>query len=118
MAKRPHRACPVCRVLNCGIPSHDTESRERERKRVVAARQRAGYRPYSSAERREHERIIDAHVAAHGWWCPGAPDLDHAPHLVAPNGLDVDHIIPVGAGGQRVGGPKRVLCRAMNRGRR
>lgn len=62
MAKRPHRACPVCRVLNCGIPSHDTESRERERKRVVAARQRAGYRPYSSAERREQFPHVDLSI--------------------------------------------------------
>lgn len=66
-----------------------------------------------------HASIIAAWVAANGWVCPGAAELGHKPHRVKPGQLDVDDIVPVGKGG-RPDDPcnKRVLCRAVNRGRR
>lgn len=88
------------------------------RRKLAGQRQRK-VRPYDSAERTLHASIIARHVEAHGWWCPGAADLGHKPHVVKPGALDVDDIVPVKDGGDRRDvRNKRVLCRSANRGRR
>lgn len=111
--------CPRCRAVDCRCGyAAEREERRVEWQRLRNERQRRT-RPYDSAERTLHASIVAAHVAAHGWWCPGAPDLQHAPHVVKPGRLDVDDIVPVKDGGDRRDpGNKRVLCRSANRGRR
>lgn len=104
--------CPRCRrsVCTCGYRAQQAKAKaERQRRQ----------RPYDSGERTLHAGIIASHVVAHGWWCPGAADLGHKPHLVKPGTLDVDDIVPVKDGGDRHDPRnKRVLCRSANRGRR
>lgn len=74
-------------------------------------------RPYHHGERVEHAQLIREWVDQHGWTCPGAPDLGHPPHRVQPGALTADHVIEVAHGGQRAGGPKRILCRSANSSR-
>lgn len=88
------------------------------RRKLRGQRQRE-VRPYDHVERALHSSIIARHVEAHGWWCPGAPELGHKPHPVKPGQLDCDDIVPVSRGGDRRDPQnKRVLCRSVNRGRR
>jgi len=74
----------------------------------VNARRKAK-RPYSHAERLEHQRLIAEHVASHGYVCPLC-------------GLDafyltVDHEQPFAQGGAAAGGAKRVVCERCNKRR-
>ena len=60
------------------------------------------------AERKRRERVVAAHVAKHGWWCPG-----HGKHQPHPSqDLTAAHIVAVVAGGGD--GPLTVLCRSEN----
>lgn len=75
---------------------------------LVNARRKAK-RPYNHAERLEHERLIDEHVARHGHVCPACgleTDL-----------LTVDHLQPYARGGAAAGGEKRVVCDRCNKRR-
>ena len=111
--------CPRCRAADCvcGYVA-EREAAKLEQRRERGRRQRK-VRPYDSAERTLHSAILARHVAAHGWLCPGAPDLGHEAHAVKPGHLDVDDILPVSQGGDRRDpANKRVLCRSVNRGRR
>jgi hypothetical protein len=70
-------------------------------------------RPYDHAERLEHQAIIAAWVALHGWTCPGCGPSDGKPH--PSTDLTVDHAeMPVALGGRRVAQRKRVVCRPGN----
>lgn len=54
-------------------------------------------------------RVVEAHVARHGFICPGWGVEPHpALDLVA------DHVLPVAAGGLSVPGNVQVLCRRCN----
>jgi hypothetical protein len=97
----PTRPSPICK--DCGL----AQGCECDR-RSPARRYRS-----SSAWTNESRRIIEAHVAAHGWWCPGAPELGHDPHPCTD--LTTDHLDELV--GSLPGGPRRVLCRVEN-GRR
>jgi len=66
-------------------------------------------RPYSHAERLEHERLVAAHVAAHGNVCPACGSTNVK--------LTVDHEQPVSRGGAAAGGPKRIVCDLCNKRR-
>ncbi len=65
--------------------------------------------------RRLRARILAAWIKEHGHWCPGAPDLRHAPHPAIV--LTLDHIIPIRNGGTHDEGNLRVLCRSANASR-
>lgn len=111
--------CPRCRGTFCVCGYMAEREKQRAERRKERGRQQREKRPYSSAERTLHASIIARHVAAHGWWCPGAPELNHKPHPVRPGQLDVDDIVPVSRGGDRLDPQnKRVLCSRVNRGRR
>jgi len=111
--------CPHCRAVTCVCGYVAERDARREARRKERGRRQRQARPYDSVERTLHAGIIAAHVEAHGWWCPGAPDLGHKPHAVKPGALDVDDIVPVSRGGDRRDPQnKRVLCRRANRGRR
>jgi hypothetical protein len=104
--------CPRCRATICRCGYKAEQARKRQEKE-------ARRRPYDHAERTLHAAIIASWVAAHGWMCPGAADLEHKAHRVKPGMLDVDDIVPVAKGGDRRDPRnKRVLCRTANRGRR
>jgi hypothetical protein len=78
-----------------------------------AARQRKRNRRrtwYGPEWRRVAAAAVAAHVARYGWWCPGAPDLDHEPHVS--HDLVVDHIQP-----RSLARGVRVLCRSANSAR-
>ena len=60
------------------------------------------------ADRKRRERVVAAHVAKHGWWCPG-----HGKHQPHPSrDLTADHDTPVVHGG--INGPLTVRCRSCN----
>lgn len=72
-------------------------------------------RRLSAAERARRRRVVDAHIAQHGLWCPGHPS--HPAHPVKQRrDLTADHIYPRFAGGAE-SGPLRVLCRSANSAR-
>ena len=111
--------CPRCRAVRCVCGYIAQREQELAMRRKVRGERQRQVRPYDSAERRMHAYIISEHVAAHGWVCPGAAELGHAPHRVVPGTLDVDDVLPVSRGGDRRDARnKRVLCRSVNRGRR
>jgi hypothetical protein len=109
--------CPRCRAVECVcgyVAERDRLKAERTKERGRRQREK---RPYSAAERTLHASIIASHVEAHGWWCMGLPEINHRPHAVRPGELDVDDIVPVIQGGDRMDQRnKRVLCRKVNRG--
>ena len=74
----------------------------------VNARRKAK-RPYSHAERLEHERIVAAYVAEHGYTCPVCGQEAGL--------LTVDHVQPYARGGAAAGGEKRVVCDRCNKRR-
>jgi len=111
--------CPRCRAVECVCGYVAERDRLRAERTKERGRRQREKRPYSAAERALHASIIASHVEAHGWHCPGAPELGHRPHPVKPGQLDVDDIVPVSRGGHRLDPRnKRVLCRRVNRGRR
>lgn len=67
---------------------------------------RRNYRPGWT---RLSQQTIAAHVAAHGWTCPGWRRPAHPSRS-----LTADHRIPVAAGGASVPGNLGVLCRSCN----
>jgi hypothetical protein len=67
-------------------------------------------RPYSEAERRRRHATVAAHVAIHGWWCPGW-GADHPPH--PSSDLTAHHVDAYGRTGSE-SGPLAVLCRSYN----
>ena len=104
--------CPRCRAVECRCGYA-------EEKRALRIQRQRERRPYDHRERTLHASIIARWVDQNGWLCPGCPELDHKPHRVKPGQLDVDDIVPVSQGGDRHDPRnKRVLCRAVNRGRR
>ena len=62
--------------------------------------------------RRRRDALIAGHRQQHGDWCPGAPDLDHAPHATVD--LTADHIQPLSLGGTHELSNLRVLCGSAN----
>jgi len=109
----PTRRClePTCSERIRVQPGHRTPSRCPAHQRVVdqAKRQR---RPHTYAEDQRRAAAVAAHVAVHGWWCPGWGDRPAHPSM----DLTADHIIPVGAGGPE-DGPLLVRCRPCNSAR-
>jgi hypothetical protein len=76
-------------------------------------RPRPSYEPGHDARAR---RIIAAHIARHGLWCPGAPELGHLAHQTSGEGggkLTLDHRVPRVLGGTAADGT-RVLCQRWN----
>jgi len=65
----------------------------------------------SSALRALRKAAVDAHVQAHGQWCPGHEIPAH--EVALRKDLCADHLTPVGAGGDPAG-PFGVLCRSCN----
>ena len=88
---------PIKRVWNYAYP-----------KNAVNARRKAK-RPYSHAERSEHERLIAAYIAEHGYRCPVCG--------LEVERLTVDHLDPRARGGAAAGGEKRVICDRCNKRR-
>lgn len=60
---------------------------------------------HDPAETARRAHAVAAHVAAHGWWCPG-DGPDHPPH--PSRDLTAHHVTGPGHG------PLRVLCRSRN----
>lgn len=111
--------CPRCRAATCVCGYVARREQEQAMRRKVRGKRQREVRPYDSAERTLHASVIARHVEAHGWMCPGAPELGHEAHAVKLGQLDVDDIVPVSRGGDRRDvRNKRVLCRAVNRARR
>ena len=65
----------------------------------------------TSAWRRLAKRTVEAHVAAHGWRCPG---WHREPHPVRPGGLAADHPVPLVLGGEPLPARPGVLCASCN----
>ena len=70
---------------------------------------RKAKRPYSHAERLEHERLIAEHIAEHGHACPICGEESSY--------LTVDHVTPYARGASAAGGEKRVICDRCNKRR-
>ncbi len=106
-AKTPCLVCNLPTLHGSRCPTHCT---------TCPTHRRRGPSPYAAAEyQRNRRRLMTQHLEEHGWWCPGAPDLDHAPH--PSRTLTVDHIVRVADGGTHELGNLRVLCWAANRRR-
>ena len=104
----PKPVCSKCRRRRCTCPPA-------AKPKVQPTRVRKSRQP-DWAYRRLRDQLIENHLRAYGWWCPGAPDLRHAAHHVYVGHLDVDHI----NGDHDDNRPEnlRVLCRAVNRGKK
>lgn len=94
----PLRACP-----SCGAPRRGNTCRCGWR--ATANRRRPGY---TAAETRRRAQTVQAHIATHGYTCPG---WKRPPHPATD--LTADHITPIAAGGPE-NGPLTVLCRTCN----
>ena len=104
----PKPVCRKCRRRRCTCPPADKPKPKPTRVRKS--------REHDWAYRRLRDEIIQRHLQMYGWWCPGAPDLRHAPHRVRVGYLDVDHI-----NGDHYDNRLenlRVLCRTANRGKK
>lgn len=64
--------------------------------------------------------MIEAHLARHGWWCPGVPEKGIEPHTIPPqdrkrNPLTLDHILALALGGAPTDRANlQVLCKRCN----
>ena len=65
----------------------------------------------TSAWRRLAKRTVEAHVALHGWTCPG---WHREPHPVRPGELAADHPVPLVLGGEPLPARSGVLCASCN----
>ena len=65
----------------------------------------------TSAWRRLAKRTVEAHVAVHGWHCPG---WHRDPHPVRPGELTADHPVPLVLGGEPLPARPGVLCPSCN----
>jgi hypothetical protein len=65
----------------------------------------------TSAWRRLAKRTVEAHVAGHGWHCPG---WHREPHPVRPGELAADHPVPLVLGGEPLPAQPGVLCASCN----
>jgi hypothetical protein len=104
MPTSPKGRCRVCHQLHCTDPAHKPKARghsDRER-------------GFDGEGRSVRDAIMRDHLDHYGWWCPGAPDLQHAPHPVKHGQLDVDHVN--GNASDNAASNMRVLCRRVNRG--
>jgi hypothetical protein len=104
------RRCPVCKLL-CDGPRCPTHLTEYERDRTRRKRER---RPYTRAEQTRRAESVSAHVAEHGWLCPG---WRRPAHWVAEGDLTADHPHAVAAGG-REDQQHAVMCRSCNSSKR
>ena len=97
--------CNVCGALATQGSRCDRHPR---RSGVGANRALHGSREWTQLSR----RVIEQHVAEHGWTCPG----DGAEHPAHPSrDLTADHIQPVKLGGAPLDRANlRVLCRSRN----
>lgn len=100
----PVKPCLTCGRLSTGsrCPTHAGTHQ------VHAQRAKRERRPYTYTEQRRRAEAVQAHVATHGWWCPGWRRPAHESH-----DLTADHVIAVAAGGGE-DGPLQVLCRSCN----
>lgn len=105
---------PMTPCLDCGklIPKPLGGWPKGGRRKRAAGRCEACYaangRYVSSAETRRRKAAVDAHVAQHGYVCPGWGVEAHPA-----TDLTADHITPVRSGGSE-SGPLQVLCRPCN----
>ena len=53
----------------------------------------------------------EAHIAVHGWHCPG---WHREPHAVRPGELAADHPVPLVLGGEPLPAQPGVLCASCN----
>jgi 5-methylcytosine-specific restriction enzyme A len=67
----------------------------------------------SAAETKRRKAAVDAHVATHGWICPGTRTVPPHPS----HDLTADHLLPIAYGGLE-SGPLVVRCRGCNTRRR
>ena len=88
---------PIKRVWNYAPPKNEVNARRKAK------------RPYSHAERLEHERLVAEYVAQHGYRCQLCGNDAEL--------LTVDHVQPYARGGEQVGGEKRVICDRCNKRR-
>jgi hypothetical protein len=63
------------------------------------------------ARRRLAKRTVEAHVAVHGWSCPG---WHREPHPVRPGELAADRPVPLVLGGEPLPARPGVLCASCN----
>ncbi len=68
-------------------------------------------RPPGQADERLAKRTVEAHVARHGWTCPG---WHRDPHQVRPGELAADHPVPLVLGGEPLPAQPGVLCASCN----
>lgn len=94
MPTRAPTPCPVCSTL--GACPHRGQARRTRSSRTWTT---------TSAD------TIAAHVAIHGWTCPGWPDTHHAPH--PSTDLTVHHVDQLHSSGHDTG-RHAVLCRSEN----
>lgn len=92
LTDRPGSRCPAC-------------SNQVEATRTRAKRAR---RPYTSTEQHRRATAVQAHVAAHGYWCPGWRTPPHPSQ-----DLTADHPVEVARGGAETQ-PLETLCRSCN----
>lgn len=66
-------------------------------------------------KKRRARLLVDQHVATHGQWCPGLPELLHRPHFLTPAAfLTIDHIVPLHRGGTWAKSNLRIICDKAN----
>jgi hypothetical protein len=65
----------------------------------------------TAAWRQLAKRTAEAHVALHGWTCPG---WHREPHPVRPGELAADHLVPLVLGGEPLPARPGVLCASCN----
>lgn len=101
-----HAAIPAA-CLDCG---NQTRNGSYCRQCAPAVEARRHNRAYDTPEwRRRRAAAIRAHVAAHGWVCPG---YRRPPH--PSRDLTVDHPVALAAGGSLLEQGLEVLCRSCN----
>jgi 5-methylcytosine-specific restriction endonuclease McrA len=98
--KRPGCAVRVAQPGQC--PRHAAQA-QRHRARTTPTKRT---RDWTEINRRR--AAVKAHVAEHGWTCPGYGRPSHPSH-----DLTADHVTAIARGG-RPDGPLAVLCRECN----
>lgn len=113
MARRSLRPCSVPGCPNLSTEGRCATHRAAARKAEDARRGTRTERGLDNRWLRMSARAVRAHVAAHGWVCPGwQRDL----HEVEPGQLTGDHIVPRSVAPERTHDPTnlQVLCLACN----
>lgn len=98
------KLCTVCGTLTSGAGSRCSKHPEKSG---------ANHPVHASREHQAlRKRVISRWVGEHGWVCPG---YQRPEHPVASDGLTLDHVVPLKAGGSPFD-PRNsaVLCRSCN----